>query len=291
MMFFVVFTSIMLILFIIILRQCYFDMIYPKYISPDSSFAGLGEKIYLTCHENRDAVGFFQCTTHQILDNHSHVMILIPDHLHHPSQLFPLVQYFNNLGFDTFVYRPINQTKSKDFGFGHLDFEGADCLAFMQWYQAENSSKLCHFSGFGIGAGATTFIQLTKVSTLFDFLILEHLPIDFFNPLEHRLQTSISHFWLRMSITKILSFWFKVRHTLDVRELSNLIPCDIPVLLFNSTQHPAILASDTYRFLPYYSNIRAFDFSTNYLDSAIYTEPERYFFLIDTFLTELNLEK
>ncbi|MGL5381914.1 MAG: hypothetical protein ACRDCC_00315 [Culicoidibacterales bacterium] len=289
-MFFLFFICFTLLLLIIILRQSYLDLIYPKHLHASQFNESLGEKIELYSQRQRKVSGFFQLSTQATHASHRRVILLIHSHLHETSQLFPLIHYFNQLGFDTFAYQTQIQSQPTTFGFGHIDFEGDDCLTFIKWYQDQHPHEHCQFSGFGIDSGATTLIQLAKSGQEFDFLILEQLPLNLPTIIERQLKIVIPHFWLRLFITKLLTLWFKIRHSLVVRDLTNLTPCPSPILLFHSTEHPLNSAADNYRFLPYYNNMRAFNFSTNYFNSAVYSEPERYFFLIDTFLNELHFK-
>ncbi|MGL4623571.1 MAG: alpha/beta hydrolase [Culicoidibacterales bacterium] len=241
----------------------------------------LGERITFSISTTDNGYGFYQKATRPT----DRVILLVHDHFHSATQVFPLVQYFHNLGFDVLTYDQTANKSPRSFRFGHYHTEGKACLALLNWYQTHHQTQVV-LGAAGIGFGATTLVQLHKHGLEFDFLILEQLPVSFSQYLDTKITKTLSSFWWRNLINKIILSKLNNRALISLESISNLVSCDVPTLLLHSQNHPLTPSDYAYRFLPYYHNSQAFIFTKNYHNSGIYSEPERYFFLLDTFLKQ-----
>lgn len=267
----------------VISHQIYRELFTPAHMSESDAeaFALLGERITFTVEKNWLATGFYQPAQ----TNSDRVILLIHDHAHPASQVFPLVQYFHHLGFHVLTYDNSLSRKRRTFRFGHYASEGKGCFAFFNWYQ-QNYGPCSYLGAVGIGFGATTLIQLHRHNINFKFLVLEQLPVSFPHYLDNKIAHILPVFWWRRLINFIILSTLNRQQGIALTEVTNLVPCEVPTLLLHAQNHPFIPSTEAYRFLSYYKNMQSFTFNKNYHNSAIYSEPERYFFLLDTFLKQ-----
>lgn len=263
--------------------QVYLDLFASRHQPDENPEAKqlLGQPVTFPITDNLQGHGFYLPAA----TSSTRVLLLVPDHLQSVSHVFPLAQYFQHLGYNVLTYDQTAARHQRSFRFGHYHTEGRGCLALMHWYE-QTHGAMSDLAGIGVGFGGTTLMQLHKNGMEFSFLILEHLPISFSHYLQTRIAHVLSPFWWRNFVQQLILKRLTYKQRLALDEISNLVSCDTPILLLNSENHPLISSAETYRFLPYYRNMQAFTFTNNYTNSALYSDPERYFFLLDTFLKQ-----
>lgn len=248
-----------------------------------------GEKISLRV-DNTQITGFW----YPQKINSNKLILLTHDHKQDPTQVSLIAEFFHNQGFHTLIYVQRTVHNKKHAGLGHIDFEGHDCLQLL--YFAHSRIKELYgkealiVGGFGIGFGATTLLQIEKNIPSFDFIIAEQIPISAKKWLEIQTTHLLKPFWWRFILLLLFKTSLKIHRKLSIDTIDNRFPCDIPILILNS-QHPTILPNNTYQILPYWSKSYFVDFHSNHLDSALFSEPERYLFIIDTFLQQIMHQK
>lgn len=261
-------------------RELICPLSQPKTLDLDS----LGTPLSLPYRNNRVTAGYFRIA--EVESNE--LIVLVHDHWQSPDQMTILADYFHHKGMHVLTYQQRNQNPRQRpaCGFGHIDFEGADLRALLTQVQTRLAKKELTLHGFGIGFGATALLQLENRDHIFTSLILEHLTPDFDHWLHLKTTQLLSSFFWRNWCAQLLKFNLRWRYNLQTVELTNLVPCSIPILLIHSDNHPTIRAFDRYQFQPFFTNLTTFTCKSNDLDAAIFAETHRFLFILDTFFDQ-----